>query len=411
MTGTQAQTSGERILAPDLARGMMLLFIALANVSAYLWGHESTELSLHPAGEGTIDTVLASLSILLVDGHVYPMFAFLFGYGITQFAYSRINRGIEPSRVSRMLLRRHLWLLVFGCVHALLLFAGDILGAYALTGLIVAPLLLRGSDRTIRILLWTVGSVIVGFMLLTVGAMLLLDLATGDMVLETSSDAFEVPGSADILSGIEHWFVAMLVRIAWWIASSVGAVFSLIIPFAVLLGGYAARYRWLEGATTRFSLKVVAPGGVAIGVVASLPAALGHLGVQNYSEIAQVAWMLAAQLGGIFGGLGYTALFALIGTRARAGAPVTQAIAAVGSRSLSSYLLQSVFLAPLLSAWGFGLGQHIGTGAAYLIATGVWCVSLVVAVLLERRGLRGPAERILRSLTYRSDDVRESVVR
>lgn len=405
MTIAQTYAPTGRILAPDLARGMMLLFIALANVSAYLWGHETTELSLHPVGEGTVDTVLASLAILLIDGHVYPMFALLFGYGITQFATSRINRGLEPQRVSRMLLRRHLWFLLFGCVHALLLFAGDILGAYALTGLVVAPLLLRASDRTMRILLWTIGSVIAGFMLLTVGVMLLLDLMVGDMPLDTTStEVFEMPATADILAGTEHWLLAMLLRLAWWVASSIGAVFSLIVPFAVLLGGYAARYRWLEGATQRFSLGLIAPVGVAIGVITSLPAALGHLGVYDASATAMIAWMLAAQVGGIFGGIGYVALFALIGARVRSDGLLTVAIAAVGKRSLSSYLLQSLLLAPLLSAWGFGLGQHIGTAVAYAIAAGVWLVSVAIAFALERQGLRGPAERILRSLTYRQDD-------
>ncbi|MCQ6405544.1 hypothetical protein NPM08_33530, partial [Bacillus cereus] len=78
-------------------------------------------------------------------GRIYPMFAFLFGYGMVQFSRSRIARGIPEQVVDRMLRRRHAWLIVFGGIHAALLFAGDILGAYGLAGLILAAIFFRRS--------------------------------------------------------------------------------------------------------------------------------------------------------------------------------------------------------------------------------------------------------------------------
>ncbi|MGO1497033.1 DUF418 domain-containing protein, partial [Agrococcus casei] len=56
--------------------------------------------------------------------------------------------------------------------------------------------------------------------------------------------------------------------------------------------------------------------------------------------------------------------------------------------------------APLFSAWGFGLGGSLGTAGALGIAVLVWIVSVLLAVLLESRGARGPAEVLLRRLTY-----------
>jgi len=381
---------------------MMLLFIAMANVSLYLWGQEPAGAASHPRAETLVDSALSVFAIVFVDGHVYPMFAFLFGYGITQFATARIRRGIPPQTVSRMLLRRHLWLLAFGAIHALLLFAGDILGAYALTGLALAALLLRGNDRLIRTLLWVLGTVCAGLMLLGAAGVLILstllpaELWTADMMMLSN---------ADIMAGVSDYWAAMLARIGQWLLFSVMQVVTILVPFAVLLGGYAARHRWLEGTTRRLSLTTVAGWGIPIGAIGSVPAALDYLEAWPSTLLSSVGWMIIAQLCGIAGGIGYVALFGLIGQRARAGSRgIVGAIAAVGKRSLSFYLLQSLAFAPLLSAWGLGWGATISTAGAYALAGAVWLVSIAAGVLLERAGRRGPAEALLRRLTYGSDD-------
>jgi uncharacterized protein len=80
---------------------------------------------------------------------------------------------------------------------------------------------------------------------------------------------------------------------------------------------------------------------------------------------------------------------------------VVTALAAVGKRSLSCYLAQSVLFAPVLAAWGLGLGAHLHSATMALYATGVWLATVVLAYLLERAGQRGPAEVLLRRLAYR----------
>ena len=73
---------------------------------------------------------------------------------------------------------------------------------------------------------------------------------------------------------------------------------------------------------------------------------------------------------------------------------------AVGARSLTCYLLQSVAFAPLLSAWGLGWGGRLGTAQAALLAVAVWAATVVVALALHRAGRRGPFEVLLRRLAY-----------
>ena len=49
-----------------------------------------------------------------------------------------------------------------------------------------------------------------------------------------------------------------------------------------------------------------------------------------------------------------------------------------------------------------GWGATLGTGGAAVVALCTWLVSVLLADLLRRAGRRGPAEVLLRRLTYQS---------
>ena len=65
----------------------------------------------------------------------YPLFAFLFGYGMMQLFLRQTAAGTTEREAVALLRRRSLWLIAFGVVHAALLMAGDILGSYGLASL------------------------------------------------------------------------------------------------------------------------------------------------------------------------------------------------------------------------------------------------------------------------------------
>nr|WP_198393527.1 DUF418 domain-containing protein [Brevibacterium yomogidense] len=380
----------------------MLLLIAIANVSWHLWGHPVGLTAAHPTDGGPVDTLLAALAIVFVDGRVYPMFAFLFGYGMVQFARSRTARGFPEHVIDRMLLRRHLWLLVFGFVHALLLFHGDILGAYGLAGLVLGALFFRRTDRTLTIVAWVFTGVIVLFSLLAVVVGLLLFLVPTDVRHEVSRSVAQGASESNAFAAQANYLLAAASRAGTWFASTIGTVLMLTVPVAVVLGWLAARRGLLDDPHAhQRTLTRIAGWGLSIGVVGGLPNALIYADILRLPALN--SWMFVGldTFTGVAGGIGYAALFGLLARRigSRPGT-FARAVAGVGRRSLTFYLLQSLLFAPLLNAWGFGLGQHVGTTAAFAIAAGVWIVSLV----LDSRNARGPAEALLRRLTYGKDD-------
>ena len=176
------------------------------------------------------------------------------------------------------------------------------------------------------------------------------------------------------------------------------------MPAAFLLGILAARHRVLEEPSRHLPLlRWTATLGLAFGWGAGTVQALIHLGVLVVPNPS--AFVSLHLYTGIFAGLGYAALFGLLAHRVsvRGGTPPlpVRALVALGRRSLSGYLAQSLVFGPVLAAWGLGLGAYLSSWSAVLIGVGVGSATVVVAYRMDLAGMRGPAEVLLRRLTYR----------
>jgi uncharacterized membrane protein YeiB len=391
----------------------MLLLIAIANTPFYLWGREMNPGTSHPIDGSAIDKVVDFLIITVVDLRTYPMFAFLFGYGMMQLYNRQVSSGTPESAARRLLQKRNVWLLVFGFVHAALLWMGDVLGAYGLAGLIMVWLFFQAKDVTLMVWTWVFGGLLaIGTAFSVVGGWFLAQLPADDpMVREFAADL--APDSAAMAE--TSYLDSIVERLGYW---SFGTIFQgllvLVVPMMLLLAFWAGRRRILENPGEHLPLlRRVAVVGITIGWLGPLPSALDHVGFIDVPDHAAIVFYPVQFLTGFFGGLGYVALFGLLGHRVaqrRTGAPsrnllVTDgpfagAVQAVGKRSLTSYLLQSVLCAPILTAWGFGLGEHLTSWSMLLFAALVWALTVAFAVWQERTGRRGPAEVLLRRLVY-----------
>ncbi|MEV0613511.1 DUF418 domain-containing protein [Nonomuraea sp. NPDC050404] len=364
----------ERLLAPDLARGVMLALIAVANSAVYLYGRPYG-IRQHVIEQGLLDRVTSALSMTLVDARAYPMFAALFGYGMVQIW----NRRRSDDEGRRVLKRRSLWLLAFGLVHAVLLFSGDVLGVYGLLGLLLVRLL-RVRDRTLLI--------IAGVWLIPVAV--------------SSALAFSTPyGSAERSFfwsfAVADPLAAMGLRAVEWLMNPFGMMG---VVTAALVGVWAGR-KELMSAPDRV-VRRAAVWGPLTAILGGLPVGLaaGHFLILD-GQGTMLALNALHVVTGIAGGLGYAALIGLIAQRIgrRRGAIVT-ALSACGQRSLTCYLLQSVVFVALLAPYTAGLGGTLGSAATLVLALATWAATVVLADVMRRRGARGPAERLLRRLSY-----------
>ncbi|MDQ2881565.1 MAG: DUF418 domain-containing protein [Actinomycetota bacterium] len=373
-----------RSLAPDLARGAMLLLIALANACLYQYGSSALGGGWWLKGNPIVDQVLLLVETIFVRDRAYPMYALLFGYGIVQMLHRHTRRGVDEIAVCRLVRRRGWWMVVIGFCHALLLFCGDIIGAYGLIAVLLAEVLFRARDRTLLITsaLWVVPIALFRGFEHRLSPLHETAAATPDAV---------------------H---AAVIRVAQWVQGSIIGSMFMLVP-AVLLGVWAARRRILDDPERhQHFLRRAAVLGIGIAAVGGLP--WGLVRATWWRPSSDAVSLLAGgahTFSGYAGGVGYAAIAGLIAIRVQARdrrGPLVDALAACGQRSMTCYLLQSVVFVAVLAAYGGGLGDRLGLAEIALVATATWVLTVLLADAMSRLGYRGPAEILLRHLTYGS---------
>ncbi|TQL04635.1 DUF418 domain-containing protein [Cellulomonas sp. SLBN-39] len=377
----------DRAVAPDVARGLALLGIAIANSVTHLWG-QPVGVGLRPLDGSTLDRVVDGVVSLFVDRRTMPMFALLYGYGIGVVVRRRAQALVPWPACRTDLLRRAGWLVAFGVAHTLLLWEGDILAVYGLTGL-VAVLLVRASGRTLLV----VGGVTLLLGGLATGALDALTVAVGGM-----------DGGDQLAAAETSPLLAALLRAATLPMLPVGVVIALPL---VLAGLWAARTGVLEDPAAHLPLlRRWAVGGLSVSVVGAVPLATAVAGLWEPSALGVVVPAALHMVTGAVGGIAFAALVGWVvgahGTTLATLGPVGRALRAVGTRSLTCYLLQTVLFVLPLAGWAGGLARGFGSAQVVAWAVGVWVVTVVVAVLLERADKRGPAEALYRRLVYRT---------
>ncbi|PFO74271.1 hypothetical protein COJ86_07775 [Bacillus cereus] len=118
-----------RIHSLDIIRGIAILCILFANLP--------TMTGLDPfnqAGYSGIDKMVRFLVDLFVQSKFYTIFSFLFGIGFYIFMK---NTEVKGYPMYRLFSRRLCILLLFGLLHFIFLWYGDILHAYAIAGFIL----------------------------------------------------------------------------------------------------------------------------------------------------------------------------------------------------------------------------------------------------------------------------------
>ncbi|RKN57265.1 DUF418 domain-containing protein [Micromonospora costi] len=387
-------SGGRRILAPDLARGAMLLLIALANATGVFLA--STP-GVDPTPHG-LERVWNVLLFLFVHARALPLFAMLVGYGLVQFARHQDDAGRPPRTVRALLVRRNAWLFAFGLAHGVLLYSGDVLGAYGLIGIAFTLVLLRRGDRIHR--LAPAYLVLAAGYLLVLGALVLHGLATG------TDGTAGVPTSDFPSVAADSYGASLAARMTEW-PTTVLTMLPMVLW--IWIGAWAARRRLLDDpARHRTLLRRAALVGLTVAVLGGLPMGLLAGGFLHVDADTVGYVKMLYESAGLFGGIGYAALFGLLALRvstwpagSRRHLPVA-ALAALGRRSLSGYLVQSVAWLVLASPFALALGDRLGspTFVAAGSAVLVWLGTLAGAYLMHVRSRRGPAEVLLRRLAY-----------
>lgn len=284
--------TAERRLGPDLARGFMLLLIAMAYAGVYA----GAAFGLRPEDAPPPDAAARFLTTLFLDDRVFSMFAILYGYGLAWMFSRQMEAGTDQV-LARGLLRRRSLLLLFGAVHAFLVFPGEILASYGLAGLVLGWLLTRSDRALVRAV-----AVLVPVYAVTVGVSMVAN------TLAAGGEGVYLPG----YTTAADW----LARLALVPFSPLYTAFAYPLFLLVVLGMWAGRRKYLHDPARHRPLLVrAAVLGAGASLLGALPAGLIVLGVLRVDAVSTGLLLALQVLTGVLGGAGYAALFGLIGAR------------------------------------------------------------------------------------------------
>ena len=422
-TTTSSATSftgsrGLRYPAPDVARGFMLLLISLANVGSWVAGPEGRAPS-------TADRTWAFIRALFIDQRAYPLFALLFGFGLATMVNRRMASGIDaycqqltgglraPSAAEldqareqaaidarRLVRRRGLWMVLFGLIHGAF-FPSEIIGTYGIVAVVFAGWFAHKHHKRqlvvcALVLLFQFVPVVLA-MLFGPGGEAAASGAAG------SAPAAAAPtGAGESVASALPWFVT---NVSWWFGIALSAAFTTMVLPAAFLGARLADTDLISHPERHRGLLTAAGiGGLALGALGALHESLVPLtSAQPWAADSALIMIL-----GLAGGCGWLAVLALYAGGPTADNRLTglrRLLSNVGRRSMTAYLSQTVMfagifvIAPRLT----GRPLELGLVASAAVAVMVWLTTVVLCAVLERLGMPGPFESLLRIAVARSE--------
>lgn len=388
--------SSRRLQALDVVRGVALLGIFLMNIEWFSRPLQAMGTGIDPGATGP-DRAVAWAVYVFVQGKFWVLFSLLFGMG---FAVMSARGGSGPAFRGRYL-RRCAALLAFGVLHAILLWSGDILHAYAIAGLML--LALDGIDR--RVWPW-LGAGLYSMLALFVlaGGALLSALPEAGATFAALADEVDADAAA-VTAALAHggWWQATAQRAHDFLAVALQGLM-LLLPMALgvfMLGAWLLRSgrmddpRAQRGWFSRLAAWTLPAGAVLM----ALSLAVGT----HFDGMREAGPMLLANglamLASLPLALGYLSLLMLgLGTRALA-RPLAW-LAPAGRMALTHYLLQSLVASTLFYGYGFGLWGQVGRAGQVLLVLVVFALQVAMSHWWLARFRFGPMEWLWRWLTY-----------
>ena len=394
-TGGASPARPVRAVQIDAARGVAVFGILLVNIWSFVWGFGVLRYGVMPEASWA-DRAAVFMVAFLAEQKFYPIFAFLFGAGFA-LQTAALKRRLPDWRIVRERYRGRLkWLLGLGLLHGLLIWAGDILTVYGLTGFLVLNMAGARLSR-VRFSAWA--WLVAALLLVAVNVMAAWP-GADDGTLEQEAIAYV----DDALSAHAVYLFAaaddvMAQRIGDYAAITAGSV--LLVPQLLvlfLLGMLSVRLGWLTRPERHQALwRRVRTVGLWIGLPfnllwagMALNQAINPLDLQRWNELV----FALLPVGGSLLAAAYLACVML--ARGSARRLLSNWIAPVGRMSLTNYLSQSLLGVLLLQGAGLGLGAAAERSPALLVC--IAAAVMVCQVLLSRwwlsRFRQGPVEAL-----------------
>lgn len=388
-------TINDRIESLDVLRGVAVLGILLMNIQSFAMPSDAY---MNPTAWGDLHGLNGAVWLachVLADQKCMSILSMLFGAGILLIAER------SPDRATRVHYRRMAVLIVFGLLHAYVLWSGDILYTYGVCGLVVY-LARRWSARRL---------IVAGIAVHAVSSIIFLAFGYSlhgapPNVIADIRASFWQSSPADIAQELAAF------RGGWLAQAPIRVQDSIVMQTFVLLidSGWKAAGLMLVGMgllkrgvlsleLTERAYQRMLTTGLAIG--------LPLIGFGVWSNV-RAGWDVRYSLffgyqfnywGSVAVAIAWIAAV-MLWCRSPRGGALRWRVAAVGRTAFSNYILQTVVCTTLFYGYGFGWFGYVSRVQQLLVVMVVWCLQLLVSPFWLRYFKLGPLEWLWRTLTY-----------
>lgn len=372
---TSVTSASARIDVLDMVRGLAILGIFILNIGGFALPSAAYLNPIYTPAASATDVVTWAVLSVLVQGKFLGMFALLFGATLMM-----LSRYSQPWNMARLLV-----LGVIGLLHTALLWSGDILLMYSLTGVAACWIIHNVSSRwwlkLVPVLILT-GLFLLFFLLSEGGELKLLYWQPSQEMLDYEvliANTGGIAGMLDRISTISGMLMMMVVQYGWQLLAM------------MLLGATLMKNGWLKGAYPlshyrRLAAWLLIPSLLLQAVVMWL----------EYLNGWSVFWMgtIGYPLADILQPVQTTGLIALFYGLQPQLKPVAASLQRVGRTALSSYLLQSVCGVILFEYLGYFSQFDRLTLLAFVPL--MWLINILFSTLWLRYFSQGPVEWLWR---------------
>ena len=386
-----------RLHVIDALRAFALLGIVIAHVSIEYVGRMVPEGYTNKLS--TLDHVAARTADILTFGKFFTIFSFLFGLS---FAIQMSNAAARGDRFTLRFLWRLAILFGIGYVHALF-YSGDILGIYAIVGLVLLACRKLGTKALVVAGIVLVLNIptqifrVVSYLNPPSAAQQQADKQRSQQFLSQAAKDFNTKRYGTV-SEVVAVNMASGFQLRLFFQLFTGRLF---ITAGLFLLGFAAGRTGLfadSPRNRRFFRQLLIASALAAVIATLLAWILNPTIFGDPREFPVLLGMMffdvhQAALSAVYL-TGFTLLYWM-----RPSGPLT-ALAPAGQMGLTVYLTQSI--AGVLAFYGFGLALmgKMGITAEFALAVAFYGLQLWLASLWMRRSRLGPVEWLWRTLTY-----------
>lgn len=393
-----------RIEALDLVRGIAVC--GLVPINSIEFGFGSMEL-LYPIGFSETDRAVWMLVMGLGCGKFATLFAALFGAGMILFSERAEASGRSAASI---FLPRLGWLFFFGMLHAYLIWHGDILVSYAVTGLV----LFWCRNWSGKVFLIIGSALMASFIAPMILGGIVCHFVDFSQYNEDWSEIREeilAEGGKETEALTGSWGEQMKVRALYAFFTQLLGIPFYLFWFAVMMmcfGIALMKSGFFDGGWSKGRLRRT----TVLLLLAGLPLTVGGYAVFAFlnPSPAPLVWAYTALFAGMpLVAFGYAGLGVMWSRRDSPGV-VRRGLSAVGRMAFTNYIAQSVVLGLIFYGHGLGLRGRLDFHEVMLIAPVVWVAQMAVSSWWLKRFQFGPLEWLWRRLTYGSAPLRKQQV-